>query len=286
MELEVLYKKSATEDLDYTEPDKTKAIEEETSATNNKSGEVESEVLFRSGVEDISVSDNAIITEESIEFLEPVKPEYVSEEVLFSSETEELDILGNLPIMENSVLSEDTTNELLATIGEESVALEDNLQMDFGDLDSAVSSLKSAKTHVKKSFAEKMFEAEDIILERYDILKNYILSFKKIKSRISNTADTFNIGRTQYFKLSVSGKSLKLYLNLNVDSIESKFNIIDVSNTKSYEQVPAFLRIRSNRAMNYAYVLIDRVVNNFGLEKNPKAVRVDSIKLLKENLEK
>ena len=170
MELEVLYKKSATEDLDYTEPDKTKAIEEETTATNNKSGEVESEVLFRSGVEDISVSDNAIITEESIEFLEPVKPEYVSEEVLFSSETEELDILGNLPIMENSVLSEDATNELLATMGEESVALEDNLQMDFGDLDNAVSSLKSAQTHVKKSFAEKMFEAEDIILERYDIL--------------------------------------------------------------------------------------------------------------------
>ncbi len=287
MELEVLYKKSTTEDLDYTEPDKSKAIEEEPTLPKKNNGELESEVLFKSGVEDISVSENAIITEESIEFAEPIKPEYVSEEVLFSSETEELDILGNLPIMDNSVLSEESTSELLATMNEESSLVEDNLQLDFSDIESPTSELSETSSAViKKSFAEKMFEAEDIILQRYDRLKNYILSFKKIKSRISNTADTFNIGRTQYFKLSVSGKSLKLYLNLNVNSIESKFNIIDVSKTKSYEQVPAFLRIRSNRAMNYAYVLIDRVVENFGLEKNPKAVKVDSIQLLKENLEK
>ena len=71
-------------------------------------------------------------------------------------------------------------------------------------------------TRSKKYFAEKMFEAEDIILERYDILKNYILSFKKIKSRISNTADTFNMGRTKLAKLSVTGKSLNkdFYIHL------------------------------------------------------------------------
>lgn len=283
MELEVLFKKSTTEDLDYAEPKKPVAIKEESVSSSSFDGGLESEVLFKSGVEDIAVSGNSTIEEESIAFAEPVKPEYVSEEALFTNDVEELDILDTMPVINNSVLSEDATNELLATMDESQGLFEDSLQM---ELNSDIFNFTKKEKVIKKSFAEKMFEAEDIILERYDLLKNYILSFKKIKSRISNTADTFNVGRTQCFKLSVSGKSLKLYLNLDVDSLESRFNIIDASQTKAYEQVPAFLRIRSNRAMKYAYILIDMVINKLELQKNPKAVKVDSIALLKEALKK
>ena len=48
----------------------------------------------------------------------------------------------------------------------------------------------------------------------YNELKNYILSYG-VKSRISNNYDSFNKGRLSLFKLATSGKSLKLYLNLD-----------------------------------------------------------------------
>ena len=282
MKSEKLLKNTATEELDYVEPDKSNIIEEQ---KNNARENLESEVLFKSGVEDIAVDDNAVILEESIEFIEPVKPEYLSEEVLFKDEGEELSLFDNDIVLEETVLSEDVASELQPNIEKETASTTDNLQMDFGDMDDilqdAFSNLDTVKV-VKKPFAVKMFETEPIILQRYNELKNYIMSFKKIKSRVSNTADTFNIGREQLFKLSTSGKSLKLYLNLDVSNIESRFNIIDSSNVKSYEQVPAFLRIKSNRAMKYAYELIDRVISKFDLNKNPKYVEQDYVAQLKE----
>ena len=282
MKSEKLLKNTATEELDYVEPDKSNIIEEQ---KNNARENLESEVLFKSGVEDIAVDDNAVILEESIEFIEPVKPEYLSEEVLFKDEGEELSLFDNDIVLEETVLSEDVASELQPNTKQETASTTDNLQMDFGDMDDilqdAFSNLDTVKV-VKKPFAVKMFETEPIILQRYNELKNYIMSFKKIKSRVSNTADTFNIGREQLFKLSTSGKSLKLYLNLDVSNIESRFNIIDSSNVKSYEQVPAFLRIKSNRAMKYAYELIDRVISKFDLNKNPKYVEQDYVAQLKE----
>ena len=282
MKTEDLFKNAVTEELDYTEPDKSNIIEE---PKKNAQESLESEVLFKSGVEDIEVGDNAVIAEESLDFIEPVEPEYVTEEVLFKDEGEELSLFDDTALMEESILSDDITNALQTTAKEETVSTADTLQMNFGDMDDilsdAFSSLDKVKV-VKKSFAVKMFETDPIILERYNELKNYIMSFKKIKSRVSNTADTFNIGREQLFKLSTSGKSLKLYLNLDVNKIESRFNIIDQGDVKSYEQVPAFLRIKSNRAMKYAYELIDRVISKCDLAKNPKYVPQDYIAELKQ----
>ena len=188
-------------------------------------------------------------------------------------------------VIDEPILSDEITSALQPNIEDNSPSIADNLQMNFGDMEDALKdafiSLDTPK-FIKKPFAVKMFETDPIILERYNELKNYIMSFKKIKSRVSNTADTFNIGREQLFKLSTSGKSLKLYLNLDVTKIESRFNIINQGDVKSYEQVPAFLRIKSNRAMKYAYELIDRVISKFDLAKNPKYATKDYIAELKE----
>ena len=282
MKFDNLNKNAITEELDYIEPDKSNIIEE---PKKNGQGSLESEVLFKSGVEDISVDENATITEESLDFIEPVKPEYVSEEVLFKDEGEEISLFNDNLNITDTVLSDDIAIALQSSIEEETASTADKFQMSFDDLgedlQNAFSELDTNKV-IKKPFAVKMFETDPVILQRYNELKNYIMSFKKIKSRVSNTADTFNIGRDQLFKLSTSGKSLKLYLNLDPTKIESRFNIIDQGDVKSYEQVPAFLRIKSNRGVKYAYELIDRVISKFDLSKNPKYVAQDYIAQLKE----
>ena len=272
MKSELLTKGPVAEELDYAEPDKSNIIEDPTLN--------DSETLLNSDGKDINANEGVIL-EESIDFIEPVEPEYLTEEVLFKDEGEELSLFDDSLTFDEPILSEDITSALQTSYKEEVGSYSEDSQMSFGDIENSPSSFDTVKV-IKKPFAVKMFETDPTILERYNELKNYIMSFKKIKSRVSNTADTFNIGREQLFKLSTSGKSLKLYLNLDVKNIESRFNIIDQGNVKSYEQVPAFLRIKSNRAMKYAYELIDRVISKFDLAKNSKYVTQDYVAELKQ----
>jgi predicted transport protein len=138
------------------------------------------------------------------------------------------------------------------------------------------------QAYVEKNFAQKILESDEEILQRYDELKNFILLYKGVKSRVSNDFDSFNMGRTQLFKLGFSTKSLKLYLNLEYDKVETRLKCKDVSSKKAYKEVPVFLRIKSPRAMRNAKYLIEQVAKRFELKENPRAVYVDSIKILKE----
>ena len=296
IENEVLFKNQG-ETLTYQEPKKpndNEGVFEESvnglfeekinpiSHTENESDKLQSEVLFKSGIEEIEVRDEVSLKEEKLTFSEPVKPEFMEEEVLFASSDEGA---VNYSIFDNEVLPSDTENELLVAKDEESPSLD--YQLNFDDLNVITTSEAIIKSKViKKSFAEKLLEAETVIQENYSELKNILLSYKKMKSRISNTADTFNIGRTKLAKLSVSGKSLKLYLNLDFNEVESRLKCRDAGDTKAYEEVPVFLRIRSLRAMKNAKYLIGKLAERFELELNPKAEKVDAMALIKEDLEK
>ena len=138
--------------------------------------------------------------------------------------------------------------------------------------------------YVNKSFAQKMMLADEILQDRYDELKNYALRFKKIKSRISKKFDSFNKGRLQFVKLSVAGKTLKLYLNMDINTADPKFHCKDVSDKKTYEPVPVLLRVKSGRAVKYAKMLIDQCAESHGLTENKKFLGVDAIALVEESL--
>ena len=278
VQTEVLFKTEIYEDLEYSEPSIPTPIKpQETSSSvgfenvnrlrevalapitpvKNNNPDVKTEILFKTGVEDIDFGGNTELKEESLSFQEPIKPEYISEEVLFSSEPKEV---INYSLFDNdeqaSVVEETSATE--ACEADESNAYQISFG-DFNDINSAFDNkpiLSTPKVKVpKKCFAEKILEAEPPLLEWYEELKNTLLSYKKIKSRLSNSADTFNIGRVQLAKLSVSGKSLKLYLNLDLDKLEPRLRCKDASDKKAYEQVPVFLRIRSPRSMKNAKFL-------------------------------
>ncbi|MBO4572442.1 MAG: hypothetical protein J5762_01560 [Clostridia bacterium] len=136
--------------------------------------------------------------------------------------------------------------------------------------------------YVNKSFAQKMLLADEILQDRYDELKNYALRFKKIKARISKKFDSFNKGRLQFVKLSVAGKTLKLYLNMDINDTDPKFHCKDMRDKKTYEPVPVLLRIKSGRAVKYAKILIDRCAAGHGLVENKKFIGVDAIALVEE----
>ena len=136
--------------------------------------------------------------------------------------------------------------------------------------------------YVNKSFAQKMLLADEVIKDRYDQLKNYALRFKKLKSRISKKFDSINKGRLQFVKLSVAGKTLKLYLNMDISTTDPKFHCKDMRDKKTYEPVPVLLRIKSGRAVKYAKILIDQCAELYGLKENKKFVEVDAIALVEQ----
>ncbi|MBR2377031.1 MAG: hypothetical protein IKA85_04540 [Clostridia bacterium] len=293
IENEVLFKPSG-ENLSYQEPKKPSdnegviiesvngLVEEKiTITTEEESDKLQAEVLFKSGIEEIEVREELSLEEEKLTFNEPVKPEFMEEEVLFANTEEEV---VNYSIFDNEILPETTETELLST--QEETAITGDYQLNFDDINVITTDEAVIKPKViKKNFAEKLIEADEVIKENYCELKNMLLSYKKMKSRISNTADTFNIGRTKLAKLSVSGKSLKLYLNLDIDEVESRLKCKDASETKAYEEVPVFLRIRSLRAMKNARYLIGKLAERFDLQLNPKFEKIDAMELIREELE-
>lgn len=134
------------------------------------------------------------------------------------------------------------------------------------------------------TFAQKMLRADEVIQDRYDELKNYALRFKKLKSRISKKFDSINQGRLHFVKLSVAGKTLKLYLNMDINATDPKFHCKDMTDKKTYVTVPVLLRIKSGRAVRYAKILIDQCAELHGLKENPKFEEVDAIATVEQFL--
>ncbi len=148
----------------------------------------------------------------------------------------------------------------------------------------AIDAVDKPKYVPSPTFAQKMLRADEILQDRYDELKNYALRFKKLKTRISKKFDSINQGRLHFVKLSVAGKTLKLYLNMDIADTDPKFHCKDMRDKKTYVTVPVLLRVKSGRAMRYAKILIDQCAAQHGLKENPKFQEVDAIGMVEQFL--
>lgn len=123
-----------------------------------------------------------------------------------------------------------------------------------------------------KSFTARLIQSDDEVKHWYTELKNELLSYKKIKARMSWKRETFKIGKEVVAKISFRGKTMCLYLPLNAaDFAESKYHVEDVSDTPSNVDTPVMYRMKNSRRVKYAADLIAMVMDNFGL------VRVERI---------
>ena len=123
----------------------------------------------------------------------------------------------------------------------------------------------------KKSFTARMIQAPLDVQERYETLKNALLSYKKVNGRISWSYESFKSGRTQLAKFAIRGKTLCLFLAIDPATLtDSKYNITDVGSAKKYETVPCRLRLTSKRSVKWGLELIEMLATREGLVKNPK----------------
>ena len=127
-------------------------------------------------------------------------------------------------------------------------------------------------TNYKKSFLARIVLAPDDVQERYNALKNALLSYKKVNARTSWSYESFKSGRKQLAKFAIRGKTLCLFLAIDPGPLmaDSKYNVSDESASKKFETVPCRLRLTSKRSVKWGLELIEMLAAREGLVKNPK----------------
>ena len=127
--------------------------------------------------------------------------------------------------------------------------------------------------YVKKSFAGKLCQLDKDIKEYYSAVKNALIEYKKVNSRISFNYENFNLGRKSVAKFNVKGKTLVLYLALNPDEyVGTKYFARNVSDVKKYQDTPTMVKIKSPRGAKYAIELVGKLLD--GAKKDANFVPV------------
>ena len=142
---------------------------------------------------------------------------------------------------------------------------------------------EEAPKYERLSFAERLLQSESDIHDLYNELKNEILSYG-VKSRISANGDTFRLHKKMYVRITVAGKSLKLYFALNPeDYANSTIPVQDASNKEMYQDIPLVFKVKSGLSVRRCKELIQDVMEKDGLEQG-EVQKVNWIKELKAEL--
>jgi hypothetical protein len=118
-----------------------------------------------------------------------------------------------------------------------------------------------------KSFTAKFIQMTDESKGYYTTLKNYILSYKKTRSRVSWKYDNIHFGREPIVKFAVRGKTLCLYMALNPDDYTDSKYKVERSDSKKFEDVPCLYRIKNPRRVRYAMELLAELAEKYGIER-------------------
>ncbi len=126
---------------------------------------------------------------------------------------------------------------------------------------------------IRIPFPTRMVEAEDEMKANYNELKSEILSYG-VKSRVSNSGDTFRLHKVTFVKITIAGKSLKLYFALDpADYANTTLPIQDASHKNIYREIPLVFKVKSELSMRRAKQLIADVMERHGLEQGRVELR-------------
>lgn len=128
--------------------------------------------------------------------------------------------------------------------------------------------------------------ADDEVRNNYNNLKNLIMSYDNIKSRLSFNYDTFTDKYIKLFMIELRGETLRLHIVDDINNYDEKYHLKENSNKKALEY-PIYLKVKSARSLKYAKEIIDKYLLEKGynynesnidyLEDFPKMTELDLI---------
>ena len=120
-------------------------------------------------------------------------------------------------------------------------------------------------TRYKRSFRAKIIESADAVKENYFALKNALLSYAGVNSQINWSNDRFFMAGETVARISVRGKTLCLYLDLDPAAYPaSVYHQRAVGDTKQYEKTPMMVKVKSATALKRALQLVAILMERLG----------------------
>ncbi len=127
-----------------------------------------------------------------------------------------------------------------------------------------------------RSFTAKLIQSDDQVKEWYSEIKNHLLSYKKVRARISWGRESFRIGKDCFARLVIKGKTLCVMLAIIPMSCnDTKYKIEDLADLPSCKDTPCLYRIKSNRRVTYAKELIDIILEEYDAQLASSREAVD-----------
>ena len=225
------------------------------------------------------------VIEEQVE--EPLVEETVDEESMGEEPVEEP---VEEEIIEEEPIAQESNNEPFSFGGfssdedetEEDEDEEDGLMVNqiYGQTSSSIGKIN------KIDFDEKVEKASPDLKRHYNEIKNVIMKYRNVHSRISKAGDSFRCKGQKYVYMTIVGKTLKVYLALDPFSIDQNvYHHRDVSNKKKYQVTPTLLRVKSELSVKKTIKLIEVMFEDNMIDVKKKVEEKDYVQELLDILE-
>ena len=133
---------------------------------------------------------------------------------------------------------------------------------------------EAVKVRFRTSFESRYIQS-GALQDYYTAIKNALLSYKGVKSRMSWNYDAFNKGRVQCAKINIKGNALLVYLNLDPANYNAKkYHFNDMSAKPKFKDVPLLMKVKSDRALKYTLELIAEMMKVLEIPEG-KAANLD-----------
>ena len=202
--------------------------------------------------EEEAVDEPALVEEEPAEE-EPAPAEEEKEEEPAPVEEEPAKEEEPAPVEEEPAKEEEPAPVEEAPAEEPAPAEEAEAGNGFGDI-------------TRRSFAEKLELADDDLRNKYEELKAEAARYG-LKGRVSKSGDTYHLGRKNYLKIMIVGKTLRTYYALDPKEYAgSPIPVEDVSEKKAFADMPSMLRVKSDLSLRRAKTLLADMMKADGIE--------------------
>ena len=220
--------------------------------------------------------EEELVGEEPVE--EPVEEEIIEEEPITQESNDEPFSFGGFSSDEDE--TEEDEDEEDET--EEDEDEEDGLMVNqiYGQTSSSIGKIN------KIDFDEKVEKASPDLKRHYNEIKNVIMKYRNVHSRISKAGDSFRCKGQKYVYMTIVGKTLKVYLALDPFSIDQNvYHHRDVSNKKKYQVTPTLLRVKSELSVKKTIKLIEVMFEDNMIDVKKKVEEKDYVQELLDILE-
>ena len=130
----------------------------------------------------------------------------------------------------------------------------------------------------RASFETRLKNSEFDLRHKYYDLRDYI-KWYGLRNRISIPGDTFSYKRQRYVFVTIVGKHIRVYLNLDPNDYADSTIPVEPALAKKYEDLPCLLRVKSDLSYRRAKKLVDDLMQKVGIDKpdedEPKETQKD-----------